>query len=291
VSRAGRVGTFAAAAAFALFVAWLLGGCAPQPAAPTPKPQIAPPLIGRAGELRVGVDLAYPPFGGIVDGREAGLDVDVASALAGRLGLKAQIVDVKASDIASALVDGRIDVGLSAPFTEDLLSRATIAGTYVTDAPGLFSTATSVSVTPTSSPGALDRLKLAAQQDSEAYWRLVEERGSGGVASFPTLREAMAALARGDVSGVGADALVGAYIARDYPTIRYAGAFADARPLGAAVSAENSRLGDSVRKTLDSLAADGVLNTIRMTWVGPLPKLPSAVEDSTSVLATAPSAP
>jgi ABC-type amino acid transport substrate-binding protein len=282
VIRAGRVGIAAAAAALALCIVAILSGCAPQaPQTQQVKPKIAPPLIHEAGVLRAGVDLSYPPFGGTADGRQAGLDIDVASALAGRLGLRAQIVDVKAAEVASALADGRIDVGLSAPFSADLLSRATIAGTYLTDAPALFSTTTSLSVTPTSAVSALDGLKLGAQQDSEAYWRLAEDN-PGGVASFPTLREALAALAAGDLSAVGGDALVGAYIARDYPNVRFAGALADAKPLGVAVSAENAKLGDVVRSTLDSMAADGVLETIRATWVGALPKLPVESDDTSA---------
>jgi len=284
VRQVRRVGIAAAVAALALCALVLLGGCVNTPASSTPlKPQLAPPTTHEAGVLRAGVDLSYPPFGGVQDSRQAGLDIDVASALAGRLGLKVKIVDVKASDLATALADDRIDVGLSAPFSADLLSRASIAGTYISDGPALFSTATSLSVTPTSAVGALDGVKIGAQQDSAAYWLLAEDRGTGGVASFPTLREALAALVRGDVAAVGGDALVGAYMARDYPSVHYAGALALAHPLGIAVSADNTRLGDAIRTTLDSMAADGVLETIRATWVGALPKLPLASEDTSTV--------
>jgi ABC-type amino acid transport substrate-binding protein len=271
-------------AVLALSTAVLLGGCAVKTDSRSQLgPQIAPPLIHEAGVLRAGVDLSYPPFGGTDNGHQAGIDIDVASALAGRLGLRVQIVDVKASDIASALADNRIDVGLSAPFSAQLLSRATIAGTYLADGPALFTKDPNVSVTPTSSAGSLDRVTVGAQQDSEAYWRLVEDRGSGGVATFATLREALAALVTGDVKAVGGDALVGAYIARDYQGVRFAGALANASPLGVAVSAENTKLGDAVRSSLDALAADGVLETIRTTWVGNLPKLPLAKDDASGV--------
>ena len=283
-SKIARAVLLVAVAALALCALVLLGGCGNPAAPPTAlKPQIAPPVIHEAGVLRAGVDLSYPPFGGVQDSRQAGLDIDVASAIAGRLGLKVQIVDVKASELASALADDRIEIGLAAPFSADLLSRASIAGTYLSDGPALFSTTTSLSVTPTSAAGALDGVKIGAQQDSEAYWLVAADRGTGGVAAFPTLREALAALVRGDVKAVGGDALVGAYIARDYPSIHYAGALTTARPLGVAVSADNTRLSDEIRTTLDSLAADGVLDTIRATWVGGLPKLPLASQDTSGI--------
>ena len=286
MSQARRVGIIAVAAALTLCAAVTLGACAPTARPSALKPRIAPPLIHDAGVLRAGVDLSYPPFGGTDRGRQAGIDVDVASALAGRLGLKVRILDVKASEIASALADNRIDAGLSAPFSADVLSRATIAGTYLTDGPALFATDASTSVSPASAAGALDGFKLAAQQDSEAYWRLVDDYGTGSLASFPTLRDALGALARGEVRAVGGDALVGAYIARDYPGVRFAGALDNAKPLGVAVSADNTKLADVVRTTLDSMAADGVLGTIRATWVGELPKLPTGSDDASSAAAS-----
>jgi len=90
----------------------------------------------------------------------------------------------------------------------------------------------------------------------------------------------LTALADGEVTAVGGDAIVGAYIAHDLEGVRYAGSLLPATPLGIAVSAENPKLADTVRLTLDGLAADGVLRAIRYKWVGGLPKLPMASEDA-----------
>jgi ABC-type amino acid transport substrate-binding protein len=283
VSRASRI--IAAVVAVPLVcVALSVAACAPaaHPQATVP-PKLQPPVIKSAGVLRVGVDRSYPPFAGIDDGKDAGIDIDVASALAGRLGLKAQFVDVKASSIATALADRDVDVVMSSPFASDVLSRATIAGTYLSDGPALFSRDASAAAVSTATIVARDSARIGAQQDSEAYWLLVAQRGSDGVTAYPTLREAFAGLSRGEVDFVAGDALVGAYIARDTQAVRFTGALAPAHLLGIAVTAENTKLADSIRTNLDALASDGVLETIRATWVGTLPKLPLPSADASAV--------
>jgi hypothetical protein len=67
---------------------------------------------------------------------------------------------------------------------------------------------------------------------------------------------------------------VGAYIARDQSGVHYVGPLGPAHLLGVAVAANNTKLSDAVRTTLDGLASDGALDAIRSAWVGSLPKLP-----------------
>lgn len=269
------------------FVCAVLSGCG-QAATPmsTLRPKLAPPTIRQAGTLRAAVDLSNPPLAGTDDGKQSGIDVDVASALAEKLGLKLELVDVKASGIATAIADHSADVALSAPYSSELLSRASIAGTYLTDGPALFvSRATSASLDPSATVRALKMAKVGAQQGSAAYWALLIDLGPDGVTPYPSLRSALDALRKGDVQYVGGDALVGAYIARDLPEVRFAQQLGSANPLGVAVATDNSSLSDAVRAALDELAADGVLDAIRSKWVGTLPRLtvPAGTETSASV--------
>ena len=149
-----------------------LGACTQPVATHVAQPKVSPPTVKESGVLRAGVDLSYPPFAGADNGRDAGIDVDVASALAGRLGLRVEFVDVKASQIATAISDGDVDIAMSAPFSAEVLSRATIAGTYLSDGPALFAGDASRSANASAPLDGLDGVKLGAQRDSEAYWRL-----------------------------------------------------------------------------------------------------------------------
>jgi polar amino acid transport system substrate-binding protein len=250
----------------------VLGGCA-KSEEPLRSPVVESPAIGTAGVLRAGVDLSTAPYGGVDGGREAGIDVDVAAALADRLGLELEIVDVSPSAAATALAEAKVDIVFSVPFIETSAAGLLSAGTYTSSAPAFF---TAREGTASVEPVTLDSLsveQVAAQTGSPAYWALRYELGESGVVAFDSLRAALQAVASGEVELAAGDALVGAYLARDITGIAFAGQLAGAEPLAVVTSEGNVDLADVVRKTLDDLAADGVLDTIRTKWVGDLPVL------------------
>ncbi|HSK47853.1 MAG TPA: transporter substrate-binding domain-containing protein, partial [Coriobacteriia bacterium] len=159
------------------------------------------------------------------------------------------------------------------------LSRVTPAGTYLTDAPAAFiATEGTASVEPSITIASLPVKKIAAQTASAAYWLVSSEYGTDGIEQFDSLREALESVDAGESRVAIGDALVGAYIARDIPSIKYAGQLADATPLSVAVAVENTTLADAVRSALDELAADGVLESVRKKWVGDLPELTTKAE-------------
>jgi ABC-type amino acid transport substrate-binding protein len=270
-------------------LAFAVSGCAPKPE-PKPEPAVAPPAIKTAGVLRAGIDLSTPPFAGTEKvapdakepPRKAGIDVDVASALAEKLGLTVQFVNVKPSDAATALASGRVDVVLSVPFAGTDSVDITVAGTYIDDAPALFvSTGSTASVESSLTLATLNAYPVAAQTGSPAYWTLVNEYGAENVTAFDTLRAALEDISTGGSPYAAGDALVGAYIARDMPGVHIAGQVGPADPLGIACVADNEKLVDAVRNALDSLAADGVLDQIARKWVGNLPRFESASAETT----------
>jgi ABC-type amino acid transport substrate-binding protein len=273
-----------------LLAACLLGaaGCSYTPATKL-EPKIAPPAIKQAGTLNVGVDLSYPPFGGTDSGRQAGIDLDVASALAAKLGLSTKFVDVKPSEAATALADGKVDVVFSVPYSQESLSRSTLAGSYLADGAAFFIATESIAaVVPSMTLDALPVMKIGAQEGSAAFWKLQSEFGAESLVGYPTLRDALNSLREHKIEVAAGDALVGGYIIRDMPTIHFAGQLEPAVPLGAAVALDNVKLADAVRTGLDALSADGVLDAIRTKWVGELPdlQLPESLDSSSSIEAS-----
>lgn len=259
---------------FLLAFALLAGvGCS-RKEEPKLEPKVAPPAISQSGVLRAGVDLSAPPFAGEDAGTMAGLDVDVAAALAEKLGLTVEYVDVAPSDAATALAEGTVDAVLSIKLTGADLSNVALAGAYLSDAPALFiANDSTASVEPSLTLASMPVAPVAVQNASEAYWVLESEFGTPTLVPQDSLRAALDVLDRGEVALAAGDAIVGAYIARDFPRVRFAGILADPYPLGVAVAADNTALTDAVREALDELAADGVLENIRRKWVGDLPAL------------------
>lgn len=264
------------ASVLALAGTLLLAGCAGK-SEPKVTPKVKPPAIATAGVLKAGVDLSTPPFAGEKNGSKAGLDVDVAAALGDRLGLTVEYIDVSPSDAATALAEGRADVVLSIPLTTADLSRITPAGTYLSDAPGVFMAQEgSGSVEPSLTLESLPLDPVAVQKESESYWLLRQELGDAAIKEFDSLREAFEAVSAGEIKLAAGDALVGGYLMRDFPKVQLAGQLADASPLAVAVLPDNDDLSEAVRSALDGLAADGVLESIRRKWVDGLPQLMSS---------------
>jgi len=219
----------------------------------------------------------YPPFAGTDNGKKAGLDIDVAAALADQLGLKLKIINVKPSDAATALADGTADVVFSVGFSDAGLANTSLAGSYMNTAPSFFvGTDSTASVEPSLTLDTLQSGKIAVQSESAAYWKLASELGTETLVVFPTLREAITAADTHEVDFAAGDALVAGYIIRDFPNVHLAGQLEPAVPLGVGVLPENSDLQSAVRDALDALAADKVLDAIRMKWVGQLPELVAA---------------
>lgn len=249
-------------------------GCKKEAEEPALEPKIAPPAIAKAGVLRAGVDLDYPPFAGTVDGETVGIDVDVAAAIAERLGLELELVDVKPEGLGAALAEGDVDIALAAvPIADAVVSDVAVAGSYLVDGPAIFSMVTTASAEPTPTAASLGGRRVGVQTGTLGYWRLQDDYGSGFATEFETLEQAFAALAAGEIDVVVCDAVVGGYLGRDFPDVRLRGQYGTAAPLGVTVAPEATELEQAVRETLDALAAEGVLDTIRRKWVGELPRL------------------
>jgi polar amino acid transport system substrate-binding protein len=252
----------------------VLVGCSKAEEEPVLVPTIAPPLIAEAGVLRVGVDLDYPPFASVVESQQVGIEVDVAAALADRLGLKLELVDLDANGGAAALSAGRIDIAMGATsITEAVLVDVSSAGSYLIDGVGLFSRAETVSVVPTITAEQIGSYKVATQEGSPSFWELESEFDPGFTMGFPTLREAFQAVEAGEAEVVMCDAIVGGYIASDFPGILMISQYGPAVPLGITVAKDAPELEKAVRDALDALASEGVLSAIRQKWVGSLPRL------------------
>ncbi|MDZ4179962.1 MAG: transporter substrate-binding domain-containing protein [Coriobacteriia bacterium] len=282
-------------AAVALTAALAFSSACSKPAEqPAAEPKIAPPLIAEAGVLRAGVDLTYPPFAGTDKDIEAGIDIDIAEAIAAQLGLTLEMVQVKPGEATSALDAGTVDIVLSVPLDPEAVMGARIAGTYLADGPAFFTQSAeetaaadagtgeapaSTEATDTAkmlTPSAFAGQRIAAQRGSPAFWMLEYDLGEGVAVPFETLRAAFEALAADEVDVVVGQASVGTYIARDFDGASLAGQYGPGTALGVAVKLGNDELGDVVRDTLDGLASGGALKAIRATWLGdqPLVALP-----------------
>lgn len=263
-----------------------LTGCVGRIGTPALSPKVKPPVISRAGVLRAAVDLTYPPFAGTVKGQKVGLDVDVASAIADQLGLKLELVDANPTAAATLVKGGTVDIALGGLTVDaSVASQLAFAGTYIADAPGVFAAQGTTTTLDT-----LGTKRIAVQQDSLAYWMLLDTYGEAPLVIVPSLEDGFKAVVAGKADVLAGDALVGSYMLRSHPTFMYVGQIGSAYPVGVGVSQAKPQLEAQVRSVLDKLASQGVLETLRHKWFGDLATLKvtdtTASQDTSASLGT-----
>ena len=89
----------------------MLTGCAGSSNASAPVDGTVPKVAtNAAGILNIGVDLTYPPYDMLQDGKPAGFDVEFMNAVAKNLGLKASYTDTRFAQIVAGIKSNRYDV-------------------------------------------------------------------------------------------------------------------------------------------------------------------------------------
>lgn len=259
-----------AAGACALLLAAALGGCSlftPSRAEVEPdtvRAKVSAPSIIEDGVLTVGMVTSDAPqaMSGS-DSRLIGYNVDVACALAHKLGLDVKVVN--ASDPASALKDGEADIFVGAS-VDDAPDGIELAGTVFSDASALFAKGGADGLSADSLAGAT----VGVQDASAAQDALASANIGATTETFPNVNKCFEALASGKVQYVACDATAGAYLARAYTGATFAGIVSSVSTYGIAGPA-SGELADAVQDAYDSLNQDGTLEALHGVWYGGLP--------------------
>ena len=262
--RVSFVGAFVCAVCFAL----ALAGCSQTPAytPETLNPTVSSPTIGKDGTLRVGVGGGAPFVVSGSDGSSSGLDIDVAAAVAGQLGLKLEVVSLGSGtseiDIDSALKKGDVDIVMGAS-SSDKSATVWVSEPYTQTGVALFASEGTKAPTRDSSP------KIAAQSSSTSAWAVTNAFGDDALVAKADLLSALSAVEMGDSQYVAADAVIGTYAAL--------GQNVDVKPVamlgsvggyGIAVAAGNADLQKTVSEALAAVSNNGVVSTICAKWLG-----------------------
>jgi ABC-type amino acid transport substrate-binding protein len=222
--------------------------------------------------IRVATDGAYPPFSRLAaDGRPAGFDVDVATAVCARLAAECEIVATGWDGLMPALESRRVDlVVASQPITDEARRRIGFTAKYHRIAPRFVARDLSHPVDPR--PEATKGLRIGARAGTAhaAYLAAVHAPKGATVFTFPTEADALAALAGDRVDLVFGDALAlydwldrepagrcCRFVGKPVESARWFGAGA-----GIAFRPEDRDLGALVDRALVDLDRDGTLDRL-----------------------------
>jgi ABC-type amino acid transport substrate-binding protein len=228
--------------------------------------------IRESGVWRVGMDPSFPPFESIdpSTGRPVGLDVDLVNAIAGRWGVRGEIVSLGFDELVDAVAARRVDSAVSAlPVFEWRTQEVSFSAPYIE--------AGVVLAVPRGStiggPEDLAGRRVAAEWGSEgdAQVRDLQRRLEGRLELV--LREsadaAMEAVAGSQADAVVTDAVSLALFNRDGGDLVAVGQPLRSDPYVVVVPKGAPLLLADLNQALAAMEADGTLAALRAKWLGP----------------------
>ncbi len=219
------------------------------------------------GVLTMGTNAAFPPYEYYDDADNiVGIDAEIAEALAEKLGLTLEIVDMDFSSIITSVQSGKIDVGIAGmTVTDERLENVNFTGSYATGVQVIIVPEGSeiTSVDDLSN----EDLLIGVQEGTTGHIYCSDDYGEDRVIAYTNGATAVQALLQGKVDCVVIDqqpalAFVEAneglaILDTEYVIEEYA----------IAVSKDNEALLDALNAALAELTEDGTVQSILDTYI------------------------
>jgi len=239
-----------------------------------------PDAIQKSGVLRIGSDIEYPPVESFKEGTQEpqGIDIDLANAMAAKLGIKAKFVnDTDFAGIIGAMQAGRFDIIMSA-----MNDNAERRGKGV-DFIDYFTAGTGILV-PKGNPKQIKSLddlcgkSVAVQKGTTQETDTIPPQqtkctaaGKGKITLVSPEKDtdALLAVKSGRAVAILEDSPVAAYNAKTFEngaTFELVGQVIDPGKYGIAVPSNNPKLRDALQAALKAIIADGTYDQILAKW-------------------------
>ena len=226
---------------------------------PTPTPDPTPDTK----TLYMATEGTFPPYEYYDGDKLVGIDVDVANAIAEKLGMKLEVVDIAFDSIVSGVQAGKYDMGMAGmTVNEERLEKVNFSDSY----------ATGIQVVIVKEGGkvkslddmAADGVVIGTQSGTTGFLFASEDFGDEKVKGFTKTTDAVAALINGQVDCVMLDnepakALVAANPDAGLSILDTAYANED---YAIAINKQNTDLLNQINAALAELKADGTLQGI-----------------------------
>ncbi|WP_155298559.1 transporter substrate-binding domain-containing protein [Deinococcus kurensis] len=228
----------------------------------------AAPSTLQKGVLKIGMEGTYAPFTYKDDkGNLTGFDVDIARAVAAKLGLKAEFVLTEWSGILAGLQANKYDVIVNqVGITAERQKTIGFSQPYAYSNPQII-----VKKTGSFAPKTLADLKgkRVGVGLGSNFEKQLRDAGGINVVTYPGAPEYLADLAAGRLDAAFNDRLLVGYLIKSQNLpVRGAGVIGDPEAVGIAMKKTNTSLKAAVDKALLQLKADGTYAKISRNWFG-----------------------
>ncbi len=223
------------------------------------------------GVLKVGLEIGYPPMEYLAeDGvTPTGFDVEFATELAARLGLKLELVDTAWDGIFASLDSDRYDVIISSvSITPERQENYNLTKPYIANKLVLV-TAKDL---PVKSPDELGGYRVAVQTETTAdvFMKAKMEAGlSIEYYVYDKIIQCFDELKLNRVDAVLVDSVVAAYyLGADAEKFSIVWENSEAEPMGLCLKKGNDALTQKIEETIDTMYADGKMAEIAVKYFG-----------------------
>jgi ABC-type amino acid transport substrate-binding protein len=218
----------------------------------------------KAGVLTIGSDTTYPPMEYIEGDKIVGFDVDLAQAIADKLGLKLDYQTTAWDGIFPALIAHKFDIVMSAvSITDDRKKEMDFSTPYYT----VNQTAL---VKPDSSIDSIEKLneKTAGVQIGTTGELEAKKIASLKVNTYDDNMMAIEDLKAGRVDTVICDSIVGDVYVKNNTDVKVGFAITTNESYGIAFAKDTPELLAAVNEALKTIKADGTYDQISKKWFG-----------------------
>ncbi len=211
------------------------------------------------GILTMGTNAAFPPYEYYEGDTVVGIDAEIAQAIAEKLGLTLEIVDMDFNSIITAVQSGKVDVGIAGMTVDpDRLENVDFTDSYATGVQVVI-------VTEDSEIASVDDLegKLIGTQEGTTGWSYCsEDYGDDMVIPYTNGATAVQALLDGKVDCVVIDQQPALSFVEANEGLKILETEYAVEDYAIAVSKDNTALRDAINTALNELIEDGTVQGI-----------------------------
>ena len=228
--------------------------------------------IKESGVLKVSNSGAYPPFSFVdVAGNVKGFDVDVANAIAKKMGLKAEVKTTPWNGIIAALVAGKYDACIcSMSDTEERRKAVDFTSDYYWAGSALYTKEGSGINSASDMDGKVMGTTLGETANTWAVNMVKDGKGSWSNQTFQGLPDLLLALDSGRVAAIAVDDVPVAVAMKEkgYKFKRIATDGLERYPAAITIQRNQPELKAAIQKALDEIKADGTYASLMDKWIG-----------------------
>jgi len=220
--------------------------------------------------LKMGTNAEFPPYEYYDDnGKIVGIDAEIAAAIADKLGMELEIVDMKFDSILSSIQAGGVDMGLAGmTVTEKRKESVNFSVSYATGVQVVIVKEGSDITSPDDLVGKKIGVQLATTGDIYASMS-VEDGGYGeeNVTKFNKGADAVQALLGGDIDAVIIDNEPAKSFVKANTGLKILETEYAVEEYAIAIAKNNTELLEQINKALEELIADGTIDAIVAKYI------------------------